>query len=469
MHLGGLVGRRAITSMKLVPYEGVLFIHPPRDLELLEDNSPPLDHLFHGTVILHAHKRCEISSIVVKLVAYYTVSLPGEEPEDGVLAEYPCALNSPRYLDKGDNIFAWSLRIPRTAAPYERCAYGRVHHKLQGIATGPDGTIQTDCLLQVVANPANDGETLDLNQRFTGRSDELGPYLETLSSEHVTVGGVVHYRLHLQSVPAAVRISSITAFIIQSYLVHSVARPEHTATPEPHKRKVFRIDAQTSMLRTDKFSDSPADLCPTEFRPCPGAFISDSRTPKTVVITPEPGGHEDQLAVVPAGGRLIVSHLAKLPNDDLLRPTTQEGTTQAPIKVTHVLVVDIEYTTAISDFANKRIMRVNRPMNLSSCCCTLDALLLPSYVLVQDKTVQEETRPDVPRSPRFGRAPKQVCSCGFTLERLLRIQHAPLLTAHQDAVRGALETDTRTNPPDMTSYGLGLSLSKRVPLAATSP
>ena len=70
--------------------------------------------------------------------------------------------------------FAWSLNIPRTSAPYERCAYGRVYHRIHATANGPQGAVEADCVLQVIANPASDGDTLDLNQRFSGRSDELG-------------------------------------------------------------------------------------------------------------------------------------------------------------------------------------------------------------------------------------------------------------------------------------------------------
>ena len=77
MHLAGLVGRSHPT-LKIEPYQGVLFIHPPKDIELLDDDlAAPKDHRFHGTATLALHKPREITSLTVKLIAYYTVSLPG--------------------------------------------------------------------------------------------------------------------------------------------------------------------------------------------------------------------------------------------------------------------------------------------------------------------------------------------------------------------------------------------------------
>jgi len=70
--------------------------------------------------------------------------------------------------------FAWQLDIPRTSAPHERCAFGRVYHRLHAIAEGSSGTIKEDVVIEVVVNPADEGETMGLNERIEGFNEEIG-------------------------------------------------------------------------------------------------------------------------------------------------------------------------------------------------------------------------------------------------------------------------------------------------------
>ena len=70
----------------------------------------------------------------------------------------------------------------------------------------------------------------------------------------------------------------------------------------------------------------------------------------------------------------------------------------------------------------------------------LASLLLPSYSEVQDNAALAESKPDAPRNTPPGAFPNVVCHCGFTLERLLRVQHAPLVAAHEETMRGYVDT-----------------------------
>jgi len=131
----------------------------------------------------------------------------------------------------------------------------------------------------------------------------------------------VHYKLHLQDVPSDVRVHSITAVINQSYSVRSVKKPNLTSTPEPHKRRVFKLDGRTSMLRTDDFPTTALTETSGIFtvpNACHNSSVANGRTPRTVVISKETMQNDpSDLAFVPRGGSLIVSHLARLPNDDI--------------------------------------------------------------------------------------------------------------------------------------------------------
>ncbi|KAH7098667.1 hypothetical protein BKA62DRAFT_712618 [Auriculariales sp. MPI-PUGE-AT-0066] len=374
-------------TMSIVPYQSVLFIHPPKEFEHLdEEDAPPKDQLLTGNVKLVLPKPREFTSLTIKLVAYYTLSIPGYSTENGVLAEFPCKINIPKRLDEGEHTFPWSLNVPRTSAPYERCAYGRVYHKLQGIAEGPGGPLKDDTVLEVVVNPADEGETLGLNERVEGFSAEIGPYLASLTSGHVTVAGAVHYKLNLPSVPEDTRIQSITGSIIQSYQLRSHTRPGVTGTPQPHVRRVFRLDASTP--RQQHGSVTP---------PAGGGvqkmdLSANPRRPATVVLSksPTPPG-ENLLAFIPKGESLEVSHHKRL-----------------------------------------LALRVERPMNMSSCCCMLESLLLPSYNEVQDASDLADGLRG--RDYRLGCSIQ--CLCGYTLDKLLSKQHAPVLKAHMDAAAG---------------------------------
>lgn len=424
--LSSLVGPRA--SIKLQPYQSLLYLHPMKEYEHLEPNAPT-EHAFGGNVTLTLPKAREFRSLVVKLVTYYTVAIPEHQSETGVLEEFVSKLTIPGRLEKGEHTYAWQLSIPRKSPPYERCAFGRVYHRLHAIAEGPGGTIKTDVPLEVIVNPAAEGETSGLNERLEGFNNEVGPYLMTLSSEHVTVGGVVHFMLNLASVPADTYVHSVSAVIRQSYFLRSHLKPNLTGTPPPHKRPVFVLDHRTPVRRPQVKSRPSSPNTPVQ-------APSPERTgrPSTVVRakgTPPPG--KDVLAFIKAGESLEISHVARMPDDDLLRPTTQK-TTVAPITIAHQVVLEVRFSVAGNDAI--RVLRAERPLVISSCCCMLESLLLPSY----NDAVEDKSGPRLTGLPRSDNPARLGCNavecvCGFTLERLLEKQHAPLLKAHEDTAR----------------------------------
>ncbi|EJD55551.1 hypothetical protein AURDEDRAFT_109835 [Auricularia subglabra TFB-10046 SS5] len=423
--LSSLVGPRA--TIKLQPYQSLLYLHPMKEYEHLEANAPT-DHTFGGNVTLSLPKAREFRSLVVKLVTYYTVAIPEHQSETGVLEEFASKLIIPGRLDKGEHTYAWQLSIPRKSPPYERCAFGRVYHRLHAVAEGPGGTIKTEVPFEVIVNPAAEGETSGLNERLEGFNDEIGPYLMTLSSEHVTVGGVVHFMLNLASVPTDTYVYSVSAIIKQSYFLRSHLKPNLTGTPPPHKRPVFVLDHRTP-VRRPQVKSRPSS--PTTPAPAPSPERTGGR-PSTVVRskgTPPPG--KDVLAFIKAGESLEISHVARMPDDDLLRPTTQKSTV-APITISHQVTLEVRFSVAGND--SVRVLRAERPLVISSCCCMLESLLLPSYNdAVEDKSGPTSFATANSR-PRLGCNAVE-CVCGFTLERLLQKQHAPLLKAHEDTAR----------------------------------
>ena len=67
------------------------------------------------------------------------------------------ALKEEQLFDKGEHSFAFTIVIPSSSAPFERCHYGRVYHKLYAIAKGSgamNGNVEAEKDIYLVVNPA---------------------------------------------------------------------------------------------------------------------------------------------------------------------------------------------------------------------------------------------------------------------------------------------------------------------------
>lgn len=187
--LSSFVGPKA--SIKLQPYQSVVYLHPPQEHESLDPNALQ-DQTLWGNVTLSLPKAREIKSLVVKLVAHYTVAIPGyacvharvppiylrltgcfytgQSPaclpntrtssrrrdtweKASIRARFQTTIATRALIDVRCS-FTWSLRIPRVSAPYERCSFGRVYHRLHAIAEGPSGTLKEEIPVEVIVNPA---------------------------------------------------------------------------------------------------------------------------------------------------------------------------------------------------------------------------------------------------------------------------------------------------------------------------
>lgn len=102
------------------------------------------------------------------------------------------------------------------------------------------------------------------------------------------------------------------------------------------------------------------------------------------------------------GRKWEVHHLARLPNDDNLRPSTHPGSV-TPIRVSHALSVEVVYSFPGLDSPDKRkMLTMTKPVSIYSsvspillakrnetglsrewgrgrCCCMLESLVLPAY------------------------------------------------------------------------------------------
>ncbi|KAH7098646.1 hypothetical protein BKA62DRAFT_642042, partial [Auriculariales sp. MPI-PUGE-AT-0066] len=407
--LTGLVAGQK-PSIKIVPYQGVFQLHPPSKYEHLDDNAPHgPDETFWGTVVLSLPKSRQFTSLLVTLSAPYVLNIPGHAQETGTLFESHCPIDIPQKLDKGEHSFAWALNVARSAAPYERSPFGTVRHKLVAVAEGPSGSIREEMLLEVVINPSAEGETSIINERIEGFNDETGPYLFTLASPHLTVGGLIHFSLTLAAAPVkGLVVHNVVGTIMQSYRLKS-PKDGTVVKPPAHERMLFRLDGGTQFR-------SPGDV---------DVGLRSGHRPMAIIGIENSAEHG--MAVLAAGETLKSSYIARLPIDERLRATSHEGS-DSPFRIEHTIVVTMTFSTPGQPA--QRMLRIERPLNILSCGCMPGSLVLPSY----DDAV-EEPKEKIWRVKHIT-GTFYACMCLYKITTLLGTKHFnPLIDAHEAFAR----------------------------------
>lgn len=217
---------------------------------------------------------------------------------------------------------------------YERCQYGRVRHvvtaKAKGLGPMNSDVVSIDKPTYFVVNPGLDEPSQPpppLYIRLEDIVEDLGPYSMTMQSQHCMVGGLLLFRLNLPFPPMDFFIYSIRVRIIQSIRLQSPVDKSHIQCPQPSVQTVFALDA-TTPPNNGKVSE------PT--RP-------NKNDPHTTRLGPMKVLRKDEM--------WKVLHLARLPSDNFLRPSTFAGTI-TPISVSHAIQMEMIYRPATEDEIN---------------------------------------------------------------------------------------------------------------------
>ncbi|KAG0151326.1 hypothetical protein CROQUDRAFT_719820 [Cronartium quercuum f. sp. fusiforme G11] len=138
-----------------------------------------------------------------------------------------------------------------------------------------------------------------------------------------------------------------------------------------------------------------------------------------------------------------IQHIGRLPNDDSIRPSTHPGT-QTNIHIFHTLLFEISYS--VEDAAGKgpvgeptkRVLSIGKPVNVVSCCCMLESMVLPPYSK-SDPNADEAvgTHPTPHAAARMFK-----CVCGMTTEKLLETQNPDALN---EPIRFEINHNRRRN------------------------
>ncbi|KAM0748179.1 hypothetical protein T439DRAFT_328164 [Meredithblackwellia eburnea MCA 4105] len=387
-------------SLHVSLVEELLYLHPSPE-------GPSDDPLVSGTVTLTLPKAKAVRHLTVRLLGKQDIGWPDGTPyESGHILDKVVSLvesDQDVLLAKGTHTFTFSIIVPSQSATYERCRYGRVRHsviaKAKGIGSMGGDVVSNERVLFLIVNPGGAGASAPpppLHHKIEGVVDEIGPYTAALQSQHTMVGGLLLLRFSLVSPPTDIHIYSVKVKINQIFTLHSTINPKHKLQCPPDPRIIINIDGSH-----------------------PANFGHIDQPPS------RPGSpHLGPMKVVTQGNSFCISHLARLPNDNHLRPTTQPGTVTG-ISVSHEIAIEMTYRIPKPEDGNgksskealereKKKMTVTKPFDVFSCCCFLDSLTLPVYsILDPNPSVEAESW-----SPP--------CICMMKIEELIK-QHGDTL------------------------------------------
>ncbi|GAA5998490.1 hypothetical protein JCM5350_003034, partial [Sporobolomyces pararoseus] len=391
----------------------------------------------------------------VRLRGLYDIGWNDATPyESGICLEKKVSLfeeGNEVTLEKGEHTFEFILIVPSFAACYERCQYGRVRHsitaKAKGLGNMGGDIISPEKPVFLITNPGLANESKPpppLHLKFEGALEELGPYTMAMQSQHIMVGGLLLFRLSLLFPPQGLMIYSIKVKIIQTFHLQSPTNKAHESIPPPHSQTIFILDS----AHPPNFAKVQEDNL--------GAR-SGSATPK---IGP--------LKVLKKDEMWKIHHLARLPNDNHIRPSTHEGT-KSPISVTHSIQMELTFRKLTEEEENpstdepltiprkgkdrdrdkekepeRRKVIMSKPLDIFSCCCFLDSLTLPVYSLLDPNPSPLDAELVLP------------CVCGMRLKQLVESQATTLLVDGDDdasieyIARPKRDTDNGSLPPTPT-------------------
>ncbi|GAA5863703.1 hypothetical protein JCM8547_003697 [Rhodosporidiobolus lusitaniae] len=403
--------------------QDVLYVRPTLD------EIPGEDELLKGAVTLFLPKPRKLKQLVARMIGRYDITWPAESGrsppyENGVLNERSVSLikeGEEVELEKGAHTFEFNFFVPANIACWERSIHGRVRYSLISSAVlssssplTPSSEIASPSkTFFIVPNPGQadiPSPPPPLHLHAEGHFDDLGPWAVELQSPFITVGGLLLMRLVMPSPPEDLYLHSIKVTILQTFHLTSPRRSTSDATTlqtKPATHVIFIVDGPNLPNNAEMTDDG---------RGAQKRNLSRSAPPLRVVRT---------------GEGATLTHLARLPNDNVLRPTTRVGT-ETPIRVEQRLEMEVLYRemaegekegkgkTGEKDQKGKgkmkdgvelpelKKLRVSKPVELYSCLNFLDSLTLPRYEM-------DDPNPIAPG----GYDVKLPCVCGMTLKEFV--------------------------------------------------
>ncbi|GAA97590.1 uncharacterized protein L969DRAFT_94732 [Mixia osmundae IAM 14324] len=406
-------------KLELAIAPSLVFVHPKPPLPTDHIVAPGSgdDSLVQGQATLTLPRARDLKDgITICFVVHVELYLPGGPVDKGIVFERKVHI-TPGHLDKGVHTLPFQFSIPSSVPSYIlRSRHGKVTPKIIAVAGGLGSLgadLTTEIFCPTVPNPSGVAELPPgLSLDVIEDSDELGPYSINVTSDHMTLSGLMLISLNLLAPSTDFTLSSISLIVEQTfeltplrYFTWGAPLNEHQADklvrPETVIRRVIaHIDGNASphdppiVVLGDSPGGTPANL---ERSDSTHSSASDKQTP-----------YKAHLAQIRKGEQYISPKFAvRLPCDESMSSSTFPGT-HTPLRFSHSLLIEIRW---INPQGRARLLKVRKPIMLASCCCVLESLVLPTYAQsLRDKQTDIEYQ----RQRR-----DLACVCGFSFQYML--------------------------------------------------
>ncbi|TYJ52586.1 hypothetical protein B9479_006794 [Cryptococcus floricola] len=227
------------------------------------------------------------------------------------------------------------------------------------------------------------GGVVPLNLRREGFADGMGIWKFKAVADVFSISSVFLLSYNVPAPSPSTTIFLFRLILAQSYSVVSPRTPNDPPhVPEPPKQHVLY-----QIGRVHKSTESHPEVgVDCLWR---GKEVSDKEKKKE--------GMEGEES-------WTVKAVARMPNHDKIRPTTNEGTI-TPIRVSHELIIQVYYSVHGEDVKGRpikgagelRMMRTKIPLRVPSCHCLSDSLSLPAYSSSSPPDGTPVTAPSLPQ------------------------------------------------------------------------
>lgn len=269
----------------------------------------------------------------------------------------PSGLN----LNKGIHGFEFAFILPSDSPPYERSPFGRVRYVVKATAFGAGrakSNIEAWRDMFPVVNPSSDGGPMPLTVLYNDIHSTVGLLSIACTSNNISVGGIFNVDIFSPTPPPDLIV----------YLV----RVSVETTTELRTRKKGKQYVPTQRHKLFEKGWVPP-------RPNDPHGHGDGKPSEGIIRDPtRPGSRPDDA--------WTVQGIARMPNDNIVRSTTSQGT-KASIRFSHQLLVEVVHSREPEDPSQERKLKVfalRQAITLPSCCVAYDAVTLPPYSLNDD-------------------------------------------------------------------------------------
>ncbi|SCZ99162.1 BZ3500_MvSof-1268-A1-R1_Chr7-1g09419 [Microbotryum saponariae] len=421
-------------SLKLTLEQEMLFVRPPTC-----PSAPPSDDPFlRGTVLLSLPKPrlCKRLRVVIEGLAdaFGGLGFPYESTTT-LRKEVVLDLKENGMLEAGDHLMRFEMLVPSSTAVFQRCSHGRVRHSVRAFLDFPTPiptSISTPpTAFWISATLKDPGEPPDPLDAFLSHFNEhLGPVVLRIASPHLTISSLIHTHVEFLAPPLSCTVVAIASFMAQTFEV--TYKDGQRACPPTRRHFLPKVDPTRAHA---------TPLIPTPSRPVP-------------ISTTGPAGYSPLAPVDPIREDPVPLHIleqehpwtyemvARVPRDEIIRPTTLEGTL-TPIKVKHRFILEIRYRVEGED--EDRLLTVGRNCCIASCCCLSDSALPPYAASAADAApVLQPTR--------------NRCLCNVSLEQMFDSEGLPLqrvgtLSIRRPSLR-EIDEDDHARSCTIAEYGI---------------